>query len=121
MTPGQQLQKLLAEIPGYEAADLIGLLPLSAALQSAIYARILALQYEGTFPNTDYLLNTDDIAKRLDKSPKWVRENIESFPFGFPVGSEHRFSARGFDEWIKEHRAAKMAAALPPERGQHER
>ena len=121
MTPGQQLQRLLADVPLYEAADIVSLLPFAAALQSALHARMMALQQETAVPDTDYLLNTDDIAKRLGKSSKWVRENIESFPFGFPVGSEHRFSARGFDEWIKEHRAAKMAAALPLEGRQHER
>ena len=115
MSPGQQLQSLLAEIPGYEAADLITLLPLSAAVQSAIYARILALQHQAAFPDTDYLLNIDDIAARLGKSTKWIRDNMASLPFAFLVGKEHRFSARGLDEWIGEHRMAKMAAALPLE------
>lgn len=115
MTPGQQLQRLLAEIPGYEAPDLITLLPLSAAVQSAIYARILALQHQAVFPETDYLLNIDEIAARLGKSTRWIRDNIESLDFAFQVGQEHRFSARGLDEWIKEQRAAKMAPALPSE------
>ena len=121
MSPGQQLQRLLAEIPGYEAADLITLLPLSAALQSAIYARILALQHQAAFPDADYLLNTDEAARRLGASSKWVRENVDSLPFAFQVGKFHRFSARGLEEWIAEHRAAKMAAALPLERRQHAR
>jgi len=102
MSPGQQLQRLLAEIPGYEAADLITLLPLSAALQSAIYARILVLQHQATFPNTDYLLNIDDVATRLGKSPRWIRENLASLPFASKVGKEYRFSARGLNEWISE-------------------
>ena len=121
MTPGQQLQRLLAEIPGYEAADLISLLPLSAALQSAIYARILALQHQATLPDTDYLLNIDDIAARLGKSTKWIRNNMAALPFAFQMGNEYRFSARGLEEWISEHRAAKMAAALPLEGRQHAR
>ena len=121
MFPGQQLQRLLAEIPGYEAADLISLLLLSAALQSAIYARILVLQHQAAFPDTDYLLNIDDIAARLGKSTKWIRDNMASLPFAFQLGKEYRFSARGLDEWIAEFRAANMEAALPPGRRQHER
>ena len=121
MSPGQQLHKLLAEVPGYESADIVTLLPYVAALQSALYARILALQHQAPLPDTDYLLNTDEIAARLGKSTKWVRDNITSLPFAFQVGKEHRFSARGLEEWISEHRAARMAAALPPTRRQHER
>ena len=121
MSPGQYLQRLLAEIPGYEAADLITLLPLSAALQSAIYARILALQHQAAFPDTDYLLNIDDVAARLGKSTKWIRDNMASLPFAGKVGKEYRFSARGLDEWIGEIREAKMATALPLEGRQHAR
>ena len=118
---GQQLHRLLAEVPGYKADDIVTLLPLAAALQSALYARILALQQQTTIPETDYLLNTDQIAHRLGTSAKWVRENIESLPFAFQIGRVHRFSARGLEEWISEHRTAKMAAALPLEGRQHAR
>ena len=121
MTPGQQLQRLLADVPQYESADIVILLPFVAALQSALHARMMALQHQAVFPETDYLLNIDDIATRLGKSTKWVRDNIASLPFAFPVGKEHRFSARGLDEWINENRQAKMTVALPPRRRQHER
>ena len=121
MTPGQQLQRLLADVPQYESADIVILLPFVAALQSALHARMMALQHQAVFPDTDYLLNIDDIAIRLGKSTKWVRDNIASLPFAFPVGKEHRFSARGLDEWINENRQAKMTVALPPRRRQHER
>ena len=121
MSPGQQLHKLLAEVPGYEAGEIVTLLPYVAALQSALYARILALQQRTAFPETDYLLNTDEIANRLGTSTKWVRDNIESLPFAFQMGRVHRFSSRGLEEWISEHRAAKMAAALPLQRRQHAR
>lgn len=121
MTPDQQLQRLLAEVPGYEAPDLISLLPLSAALQSAIYARILALQHQAGPPDTDYLLNIREIAARLGKSTDWVRDHVDSLPFAFRVGKEYRFSTRGLEEWISEQRAAKMATALPPTGRQHAR
>ena len=121
MTPGQQLQKLLGEVPSYEAADIVTLLPFAAALQSALYARILALQQRAALPDTDYLLNTDEIAERLGKSTKWVRDNLASLPFAFQVGKDHRFSVRGLNQWIAEHQAAKMPSALPPERRQHAR
>lgn len=121
MSPGQQLQRLLAEIPAYEAADIVTLLPLAAAVQSALYARILALQHQAAPPDADHLLNAHQVAQRLGKSSKWVRDNVASLPFGFQVGNEHRFSARGLEEWISEHRAARMAAALPLERRQYER
>lgn len=120
MTPGQQLHRILADIPKCTAEEIVTLLPYAAALQSAIFARILGLQYELSLPNIDILLNTEEIARRLGKSTKWVRDNIGNLDFGFVLGSEHRFSARFFNEWIKEHRAAKMAAALPLERKQDE-
>ena len=88
MTPGQQLQKLLAEAPAYDADDIITLLPYVAALQSALYARILALQNQATRPDTDYLLTTDQTATRLGKSTRWVRDNIEALPFAFRVGQD---------------------------------
>lgn len=121
MTPQQNLQRLLAEIPGYEVADLVSLLPLAASLQSAVYARILALQHKMVLPDTDYLLNIDDMATRLGKSTKWVREHLALWPFHFQLGRELRFSARRLDQWIDEQGAATMAAALPPGRRQHER
>ena len=120
MSPSQQLQRLLAEIHAYEAVDLIRLLPLSAALQSAIYARILILQnaqLQAAVPDTDYLLSIDEIAPRIGKSTRWIRDNIESLPFALHMGKEHRFSVRLFDEWIKDQRDAKIRPALPSEGG----
>ena len=92
MSAQQNLQRLLAEIPAYEVADLVRLLPLSAAVQSAIYARILTLQIQAGVPQTNNLLNVDEIAKRLGKSAKWVRNNTESLPFIFQLGMEYRCS-----------------------------
>ena len=116
MSPQQHLQKLLAEIPGYDIPQLVSLLPLSAALQSAIYARILVLQHQVALPDTDYLLNVDEIATRLGKSTRWIRDNIGSLPFGFQVGHEYRFSARGLDAWIRANSTTKMPAALLPKK-----
>ena len=121
MSPGQQVQKLLAQIPEYEAAEVVTLLPLVAALLSALCARTATFQQLHDLPETDYLLKTEEIAQRLGKSTKWVRRNADSLPFALQVGQEHRFSARGLEEWISEHRAAKIAAALPLERRQYER
>ena len=89
------------------------LLPLAAALLSALCARTTTFQHQQTLPDTDYLLNAHQIAERLGKSAKWVRDNAESMTYAIQVGNEHRFSARGLEEWISEQRAAKMAAALP--------
>ena len=121
MSPGQQIQRLLAEIPACEVTDLVHLLPLSAALQSAIFARILTLQLKSALPETDYLLNVDEIARRLDKSPKWIRNNTESLPFIFQLGSEYRCSARWLDEWMHDQGAAGIAAALSRQRSHDER
>ena len=94
MTPHQQLQKLLGEVPGYDGKDIVGLLPLVAALQGALHTR-------------------------LDKSTKWVRDSAHDLPFAIRVGKEHRFSVRGLEEWIAEQRAVKITAlALPPTRRQ---
>ena len=121
MSARQQLQRLLANIPEYEPTDIVTLLPLAAALLSALCARAGAIQQPQALPDTDYLLNAHQIAQRLGKSSKWVRDNAESMDYAIQVGNEHRFSARGLEEWISEQRAAKMAAALPPKRRQHER
>ena len=118
MTPGQQIQKLLGAVPGYEAEDLVSLLPLVAALQSALHTRMLAIQQQAGMPDTDYLLNTEEVATRLGKSTKWVRDNVDDLPFAIRAGKEHRFSVRGLEEWIAEQRAARMASALPPTRRQ---
>ena len=106
MTLGQQLQRLLAEIPSCEAQDIVTLLPLAAAFQSALYARILALNHRAALPDTDYLLNVHQVAERLGKSAKWVRDHVKLFRFAFQVGQELRFSARGLEQWIAEQRTA---------------
>ena len=121
MTPEQQLQRLIAQLPKYKPVEIVSLLPLAATFLSALCVRTMALQDQAALPETDYLLNTRQFAQRIGKTPKWVREHVALFNFGFPLGQEHKFSARGFDQWIAENRAATMAAALPPERRQHER
>ena len=121
MTPSQQIHRILADVPSFKAGDIAVLLPMVAALLSALCARILGLQQQAAFPDTDYLLSTEAIAERLGKSAKWVRENIDRLPFALPLkGKEHRFSARRFEEWIEENLAARMVAALPQEGRQHE-
>ena len=121
MSPDQQLLRLLAEIPAYEAKDVVTLLPLSAALQTALYVRILALQHQAALPDTDHLLNVQEIAQRLGKSTKWVREHLALLPFHFQLGQELRFSARKLGQWIDEQSTATMAQALPPKGRRHER
>lgn len=121
MSPQQQLQRLLAGIPEYEPTVIVALLPLAAAFLSALCAQTMAAQHPQVPPDTDYLFNTNQIAQRLGKSSKWVRDNVAALPFAIQLGSEHRYSARGLDEWISAARATKMAVALPLERQHHER
>ena len=121
MTPGQQLQRILADVPGYDATDVAALLPFAAALQSALLARMIALQKQPLLPDTDYLLNTDQIAERLGKTTRWVRDNLSSLPFARQVGREYRFSARGLDDWISRHPGSRISAALPLKGRHHER
>ena len=116
MSPQQRLQRLLADVFTYESDDVVTLLPLAAALLSALCARTSVFQRHQTLPDTDFLLNAHQIAERLGKSTKWVRDNAETMVYAIHVGNEHRFSLRGLEEWISEQRAAKMAAALPPEK-----
>ena len=122
MSPQQRLQRLLAEIPEYEPMDIVTLLPLAAAFLSALSARSAAFHQPQALPDTDYLFNTNEIAQRMGKSSKWVRDNIHHLPFGLRIpGKEHRFSARRFEEWIEANLPANINAALPPERRQYER
>ena len=120
MTPIQQLQRMLGDVHRFEPADIVGLLPLAAALQSALHTRMLALQQQSGMPDIDRLLSTEEVAERLGKSTKWVRDNVDDLPFAIRVGKEHRFSVRGMEEWIAEQRADKMSPALPPTRRQHD-
>ena len=62
----------------------MGLLPLAAALQSALHTRMLAIQQQAGMPDTDFLLSTEEVATRLGKSTKWVRDNIEDLPLRHP-------------------------------------
>ena len=121
MTPGQQIQRILADVPTYDADDIAVLLPYAAALQSAIHARILTLQHQAVLRDTDHLLDTEQTASRLGTSSKWVRENIRLLPFGFLMGKLRRFSAKGLNEWIDKNQAANIDAALLRDRRQHER
>ena len=124
MSPQQQLQRLLAQIPEYEHTDILTLLPLAAAYLSALCAQAAAFQQpqaipeQQTLPETNYLLDAHQIAKRVGKSIKWVRANAESIDFPIRLGNEHRWSAEDFNDWISSLRQAKrdtMAAALPPQ------
>ena len=90
----RNVQRLLAQIPGCEVSALVSLLPLSAAPQSAIRAGIFALRHKVTMPETDYLLNLDQVTTRPDKSTKRVREHTGLFPPALVVGQRHRFTAR---------------------------
>ena len=105
MTPDRQVQKLLADVLRYDEETVLNLLPLVAALQGALNTRLLALQQQAGRPETDYLLNTEEVAARLGKTTKWIRENVELLPFALRLGKDHRFSARGLEQWIAERRA----------------
>lgn len=102
----RQLQKIIAAIHACRLEEVVALQPFAATLQSALHSRALALQQLAAMPDTDYLLNTEEVAARLGKSTKWVRDNLELLPFAFQVGKEHRFSVRGMEEWIAEQRGA---------------
>ena len=121
MTPSQQLQKLIAEVAGYGGKDIVTLLPLVAALLGALHTRLLALGQQTGMADTDRLLSTEEVATRLGRSTKWVREEAKDLPFAIRMRRGHRFSARGLEEWITEQREARMPSALPPTRRQHER
>ena len=111
MSPVQLLQRLLADVPTYESQDILVLLPYVAAVQGALHTRMLALQHQApqpdpqSRPDTDYLLNTEEVAQRLGISSKWIRENIDSLPFAFQLGRLRRYSLRGMEEWIAQQRA----------------
>ena len=121
MTPEQQIQRLIAQLPKYKPVEIVSLLPLAATFLSALCVRTIAIQDQAGLPDTDHLLNTRQIAQRIGKTTKWVREHMALFDFAFWLGQEHKFSARGFDQWIAENSAATMDVALPPERRQSER
>ena len=100
----QQIQKILDAAHRCKLEEIVSLMPYAVALQSLLLTRLLALQQQTGAPDTDYLLNTEEVASRLGKSTKWVRDNVDTLPFALQVGKEHRFSARGLEEWIAEQR-----------------
>ena len=85
MTPGEQIHRLLADVPRYESDDILTLPPCVAAPQTDHHARILALR-QATRPDTDYLLKTVQLAERLGTPVKRVRENLELLPFRCEIG-----------------------------------
>ena len=106
MSPSQRLQRLLAEIPGYKADEVVAMLPVAATVLSALCVRTIALQHLASRPDTDYLLNIHQVAQRIGKSTKWIRDHIALFPFSFQLGQELRFPARALEQWITEQRDA---------------
>lgn len=86
MIPGQQIHRLLADVPRYESDDIVVLLPCVAVPQTAHHARILALRYQATRPDTDYLPKTVQLAERLGTSVKRVGENLEWLPSRCEIG-----------------------------------
>ena len=100
----QQIQKILDAAHRCKLEDIVALMPYAVALQSLLLTRLLALHQQTGVPDTDYLLNTEEVASRLGKSTKWVRDNVDTLPFALQVGKEHRFSTRGLEEWIAKQR-----------------
>ena len=100
MNAEQLLQKIIGELQGYTSPEVAALLPLVATLLSALQTRLLALQQQTEAPETDHLLTTEQVASRLRKSTKWVRENAQMLPFVMRMGRDYRFSARGLEQWI---------------------
>ena len=114
MEPQRQLQKIISAAYGCRLEEIVALQPFAASLQNVLHTRALALRQQARMPDTDYLLNTEEVAARLSKSTKWVRDNVEALPFAFQVGEEHRFSARGLEEWISEQRGSKNTHGTAP-------
>ena len=121
MTPSQELQKLLGNLPNYSYEETLHLYSLATALQGGLLVRMHTFREQVAMPDIDHLLKVHEIADRLGTSEKWVRKNVASLPFHCQIGKLHRFSARGLDKWIDEQQAATMDAALPPERRQYAR
>ena len=61
MGPREQLQQLLSEVASYELSEIASMLPLVAALESAMYGRLVLRQHAGIL-DIDYRLIAEDIA-----------------------------------------------------------
>ena len=113
MDPKQRLQQILSEVHSYEFGDVVALLPSAVALQSALSARLLALQNKVDMHDTDHLLTTGQVADRLGKSTKWIRGHVDTLPFAIRLGKHFRFSARGLEDWITQQQGVRILPALP--------
>ena len=102
MSPQQRLQILLADVLTYDTDEVVTLLPIAAALLSALCARATSFEQTHASPETDYLLTAEQTAQRLGKSTRWVRRNVHLLPFAMHVGQEMRFSVRLMEAWIND-------------------
>ena len=60
----RQLQKIISAVHACGLAEVVALQPFAASLQSVLHTRALALQQQAGMPDTDYLLNTEEVAVR---------------------------------------------------------
>ena len=116
LTPSQQLQKLLGNLPNYDYQETLHLYSLATALQAGLLARMHTFREQVAMPDIDHLLKVDEIAARLGTSEKWVLSRFHKLPFSVPLEGLRRFSARRFEQWIAGSQGGKMPSGTAPDK-----
>jgi len=115
MTPSQELQKLLGNLPNFGYEETLTLYLHATALQAGLLARMHAFQQQAAMPDIDHLLTADEIAARIGTSKKWVLSRFRKLPFSVVAEGLRRFSARRFEQWIADSQAGKMPPGTAPD------
>lgn len=99
------MMDLPAMVAATAAPDLPRLIGELEAAKAAAWAR-LAVPLPGRCPDGghDENLPTDEAARRLGMSERWLYRNASRLPFTVRIGRRLVFSARGLDRWLERQR-----------------
>lgn len=98
-TPPHQLQHLLTTVPHLTREDVVAMLPLVAALQSALSVKLLTLPQPYT-ENPHVLLDAKETARRLGISTKQLYRIAHRLPFTVREVGGVRFHAGRLTQYL---------------------
>jgi hypothetical protein len=97
-----QLGHILQGIRDLGPTEIPALLSQVAALQSALAARLLAVQgHHVSLPAEDQLITVTEAAERLGTSHDWLYRNAPKLPFTVCIAPRQvRFSVKGIERYL---------------------
>jgi hypothetical protein len=97
-TPQQQVHRLLTLVPELSREEVVALVPLVAALQSALGVQLLLLPH--ALPASLTLLTVTDAARHLGVTQKWLYKRVATLPFTIHDGHRWYCSEAGMRQWL---------------------